>query len=174
MDRISGLMPQTGWSPLLSAVAPKKPPATTVEPASNAANTNSQLGADVDTSSQAQRVQELKARSRDVTLETAVLAQSRAQAMPDPDAPTGPPPTFDVTPLEAKAAELRSVPRQGTEVAYTAESEDTRAPEAEPEAAATQDAAPKEAAPEAPPAPMPSTDWQAGSDTAEPHLDVTR
>lgn len=180
MDRISGLMPQVGWSPLLSMVPPKKAPATTVEPASTSANTNSGLGAEVGSQTQNERVTQLQARDRDLAVETAVLAQSRAQAAPDPDAPTGPPPTFDVTPLEAKAAALMAVPPQEAETAATRPDTGTAAgPEepaqppadpavtAEPQAQATPEAAPQ-------PTPQPAPDWQATSDTAEPSLDVVR
>ncbi|MBZ4021424.1 hypothetical protein CKO11_02965 [Rhodobacter sp. TJ_12] len=181
MDRISGLMPQTGWTPLLAVAPPKKAPATTVEPSANAANTNSGLGANVDSGSQAQRIVELQARSRDVAMETAVLAQSRTAAAPDPDAPTGPPPTFDVTPLEAKAAELHAPPRAKSDTEapdVTPETDAADAP-AEAEAAQTEDSTdarlPDEsAAPEAPATPDTAKGWQASAQTTEPHLDVTR
>ncbi|TQD33452.1 hypothetical protein ACTTAK_13155 [Rhodobacter capsulatus] len=184
MDRISGLMPQVGWSPLLSMVPPKKAPATTVEPANTSSGTNSGMGAEVGTQAQPERSAQLQARNRDVAVETAVLAQSRAEAVPDPDAPTGPPPTFDVTPLEAKAAALMAVPPQ--EEAPAAASAALREPaqppaepavSAEPQAPAPAEAAPRaETAPEpAPqPVPQPTPDWQATSETAEPSLDVVR
>jgi len=57
MDRISGLMPQVGWSPLLTVAAPKTAPASTVEAAANAANTNGGLGANVDTQTSQDRAQ---------------------------------------------------------------------------------------------------------------------
>lgn len=192
MDRISGLMPQIGWSPLLSALPPKSAPATTVEPSANAANTNSGLGAEADGKAQAERIVRLQARNRDVTVETAVLAQSRSAATPDPDAPTGPPPTFDVTPLEAQAAAQRAVPKPVPETEPQAEAS-TEAPAAESSSADVPEAAPEvetEAAkpavpaevPAAPqPAPQtehvaaaPSGDWQATAEAAEPSLDVTR
>lgn len=164
MDRISGLMPQVGWSPLLAVAAPKRAPATTVEPAAKAANTNGGLGANVNTQEQAEKVVQLQTRSEDLAVEAAVLAQSRAAAVPDPDAPTGPPPTFDVTPLEAQAAALRAAPKPEAE---------TEAPEAAPAEAA---APAEETAPEAPAeaAPPAHTDWQATAEApAEPSLDVT-
>jgi len=110
MDQISGLMPQVGWSPMMAAIPPKKAPATTVEPAATAANTNSGLGAETNTQSQRDKVVQLQSRGRDLAVEAAVLAQSRAAAQADPDAITGPPPTFDVSPLEAKAAAMREMP----------------------------------------------------------------
>ena len=184
MDRISGLMPQVGWSPLLSMVPPKKAPATTVEPASTSSGTNSGMGAEVGTQAQAERSTQLQARNRDVMVETAVLAQSRAEAVPDPDAPTGPPPTFDVTPLEAKAAALMAVPPQDSAPApATARAEEPAQPPAEPAVAAEPQAQPAtEAAPRAEaapqpapqPTPQPNPDWQASSETAEPSLDVVR
>lgn len=166
MDRISGLMPQVGWSPLLAVAAPKRAPATTVEPAAKPANTNGGLGANVNTQEQAEKVVQLQARSEDLAVEAAVLAQSRAAAVPDPDAPTGPPPTFEVTPLEAQAAALRAAPKPEAE---------TEAPEAAPAEAPAAEAT-AEAAPEAPAeAPPPAhTDWQATAEApAEPSLDVT-
>ena len=178
MDRISGLMPQVGWSPLLSMVPPKKAPATTVEPANTSSGTNSGMGAEVGTQAQLARSVQLQARNRDVAVETAVLAQSRAEAVPDPDAPTGPPPTFDVTPLEAKAAALMAVPPQETAPApAAARPAEPEQPPAEPSGAAEPKAQPAaEAAPQpAPqPTPQPNPDWQATSDTAEPSLDVVR
>ncbi|MFD2173799.1 hypothetical protein [Rhodobacter lacus] len=186
MDLISGLMPQTGWSPLFSPAAPKTAPATTVEPASTAANTNSGLGAETDAKTQQDRIVQLQAR-RNVTVETAVLAQSRSQAAPDPDAPTGPPPTFDVTPLEARAAELRNPVRQNrTEPAATEEATTPVAPEEpaepaeaaearEPVAETKAEAEPEAPAPAPAPTPAPSAQsWQASSESAVPSLDVTR
>lgn len=194
MDRISGLMPQTGWSPLLSMVPPKKAPATTVEPASTSANTNSGLGAEVGSQAQTDRVAQLQARNRDVAVETAVLAQSRADSVPDPDAPTGPPPTFDVTPLEANAAALKALPPPEPEPDLRAEMREQPAQETaeSPDqveapsgaAPASEPVAPMaEAAPQPAPQPEvkaeravshPASDWQATSDTAEPSLDVVR
>ena len=115
MDRISGLMPQVGWSTLTMPLAVKKAPATTVEPAATAANTNGGMGANVNTQTGGgQAVATAQARAATGSDQTgitqAVLAQVSQNAEPDPDAPTGPPPTFDVTPLEAQAAALRKVP----------------------------------------------------------------
>ncbi|WP_220033748.1 hypothetical protein [Rhodobacter viridis] len=189
-------MPQTGWSPLLSMVPQKKPPATTVEPANTSANTNSGLGAEVGSQNQNERVVQLQARNRDLAVETAVLAQSRSASLPDPDAPTGPPPTFDVTPLEANAAALMAVPPQEPEADPRAEMTETAAqqaaegsaeadpqPQVAPEADTAAPAPKAQAKPE--PAPQPevkveraaahaASDWQATSDTAEPSLDVVR
>lgn len=167
MDRISGLMPQVGWSPLLAVSAPKKAPATTVEPAANAANTNGGMGADVNAQENPAKVVQLQARANDLAMETAVLAQTRAAEAPDPDAPTGPPPTFDVTPLEAQAAELRAVPRGGGTAAPEEAAEPK--PEAAAETEAPQEAAEEPAATSATPG-----NWHASDAAPEPSVDVTR
>lgn len=166
MDQISGLMPQIGWSPSLIVAAPKKAPATTVEPATTSANTNSGLGADVNAQGNASKVVELQARAREAAAQSAVLAQSRANEQPDPDAPTGPPPTFDVTPLEAQAAELRRAPQPEKPVSGAeASSADAQArPEEEAPAQAE----------EAPPATAQKADWHASDAAPEPRVDVTR
>ncbi|OOY06347.1 hypothetical protein [Thioclava sp. F28-4] len=129
MDRISGLMPQVGWSPLLTVAAPKTAPASTVEAAANAANTNGGLGANVDTQTpqdRAQQVRALEARAargastlkeegqdrsaEDASQSPRTLGSRDGGARPDPDALTGPIPTFEVTPLEAQAAALWAAP----------------------------------------------------------------
>ena len=112
MDQISGLMPQIGWSPLGMPATPKKPPASTVEPAAKSASANGGMGAHVDTQTPQDHAQSARLH--------AALAEARVQASdtadnafgptPDPEAPTGPPPTFDVTPLEAMAAAGLSAP----------------------------------------------------------------
>ena len=76
MDRISGLMPQIGWSPLLTPAAPKKAPASTVEPAAKSANINSGMGAQVDTQTaqdRAQQVTDLKAQAESLAPLTQAL-----------------------------------------------------------------------------------------------------
>lgn len=168
MDQISGLMPQVGWSPLMTASAPKKPPATTVEPATTSANTNSGLGANVDAQTKAAKVVELQARAREMAAQTAVLAQSRAAEQPDPDAPTGPPPTFDVTPLEAQAAELRRAP-QPEKPAPVAEAKTAKA-----EAADESETEAPVQAEEPPPVSTHKADWHASDAALEPQVDVTR
>ncbi len=167
MDQISGLMPQIGWSPLLMPATPKKAPASTVEPAAKSANLNSGMEAGVDTQTpqdRAQQVQALKAQAALIVqtaasqstlaglggqnagatgsgAEETVLATLLAgiEPPPDPDAPTGPPPTFDVTPLEAAAARRLAPPE--------ALSPD---PAPEPEAEPPRGAAPAEDGAEAP------------------------
>ncbi len=173
MDRISGLMPQVGWSPLLAVATPKRAPATTVEPAAKSANTNGGMSADVNAQAQAAKVVQLQTRAQDAAVEAAVLAQSRAAEQPDPDAPTGPPPTFDVTPLEAKAAALRAAPKTDAEA--------TPARPARPEPSAQQSSAPEATAePQPEPATQSATqspvqgEWQATAEAPEPSLDVTR
>ncbi|MBD3787761.1 MAG: hypothetical protein IE922_12495 [Sphingomonadales bacterium] len=212
MDRISGLMPQIGWSPLLTPAAPKKAPASTVEPAAKSANINSGMGAEVDTQTpedRAQQVSDLKAQvlafAPGGQMSQATTAASMAgvalaaglmpegdgpsqmiEPPPDPDAPTGPPPTFDVTPLEAAAARRLDPPETvPTEVARIAppepEASDGPAATAAPVAPRADSAPP----PEAPaPAPEQVTTPEAGSaqgdwqrlepEAAEPSLDVTR
>ncbi|SOB93738.1 hypothetical protein [Rhodobacter maris] len=173
MDLISGLMPQTGWSPLFSPATPKVAPATTVEPASTAANTNSGLGAETDAKSQQDRIVQLQAR-RDLAVETAVLAQSRSQASPDPDAPTGPPPTFDVTPLEARAVELRSPTRSDEAAATASEAQDSGAETAEPATAEAREPVSEPASSEPTATAASAQSWQAGSESAPPSLDLIR
>lgn len=202
MDRISGLMPQIGWSPVLMPVAPKHAPATTVEPAAKAANTNGGMGAEVDTQTgqdRAQQVQALQAQTQQAGLpqiaggglEQAVLSQGIAAAQaqsdpdsgppPDPDAPTGPPPTFEMTPLEAEASRRKAVQSVAPVAA------DTVAPDANasiaPETEASVTAPPAAnvpvqpdmaEAPADPHAAAPQGDWQTLDQTPEPSLDVTR
>lgn len=178
MDRISGLMPQVGWSPMMAPAMPKKAPATTVEPAASAANTNGGLGADVNTQGQAAKVVQLPSRGSETGAEQAVLAQSLVAEDPDPDALTGPPPTFEVTPLEAQAAALRAVPPGAPKSDHASVDEVETAPETtEPEATPPAAAAPQEESP----APVPQQtataaqgDWQATATAQEPSLDVTR
>lgn len=211
MDRISGLMPQIGWSPLLTPAAPKKAPASTVEPAAKSANINSGMGAEVDTQTpedRAQQVSDLKAQvlafAPGGQMSQATTAASMAgvalaaglmpegdgpsqmiEPPPDPDAPTGPPPTFDVTPLEAAAARRLDPPETApTEVVQIAppEQEAPDGPEAATPAEPRAVSAPQ---PEASaPAPEPVNTPEAGSaqgdwqrlepEAAEPSLDVTR
>jgi len=186
MDRISGLMPQVGWSPLMTPAMPKKAPATTVEPAATAANTNGGLGADVNTQGQAAKVVQLPSRASESGMEQAVLAQSLAAEDPDPDALTGPPPTFEVTPLEAQAAALRAVPPNEPKVESPAAEAAETTPEAgeapeQPAPSATSAPAPKSAPAEQSPAPAAAQTaqaaqgaWQATAEAQEPSLDVTR
>ncbi len=179
MDRISGLMPQVGWSPLLSVVDTRKAPATTVEPASTSANTNSGLGADVDARTQMARIVQMQARNRDLAVETAVIAQTQPEAPPDPDAPTGPPPTFDVSPLEAQAAALRMAARSAPEATdETGEEEPApKAPETAPDTEARAPMTETTAEPPAEPsggATAASGDWHTSQTSAEKRLDLTR
>ncbi|KFE35843.1 hypothetical protein [Thioclava atlantica] len=122
MDRISGLMPQIGWSPLMVAATPKKAPATTVEPAEKPADAGGGRGANVDTQTPGDHARQVRTLEALVALRKTDAEEKGAgeppdgaagaspEAPPDPDAPTGPPPTFDVTPLEAQAAALREAP----------------------------------------------------------------
>ncbi len=223
MDRISGLMPQIGWSPLLTPAAPKKAPASTVEPAAKSANINSGMGAQVDTQTaqdRAQQVTDLKAQAESLaplTQATQHGAQSASagagggassmagtllaaelvaegessgsviEPPPDPDAPTGPPPTFDVTPLEAQAARRLDPPETAsTEVAEIAPPEaeaplavaESASHAAEATASATVASEPGTSAQPAPVATETAAaqgDWQRlETGGAEPSLDVTR
>ena len=113
MDQISGFLPQMGWSPLLMAATPKKAPASTVEPAAKPANTNAGLSGDADwrtpgDHAQAARVIESLAVARLAAARTG--PEKAITPPPDPEAPTGPAPTFDVTPIEAAVAQLLAVP----------------------------------------------------------------
>ena len=100
-----------------------------------------------------------------------------AEAAPDPDAPTGPPPAFEVTPLEAQAAALRAGPGrlQAEDIAAAGgvQADPTRAAVAL--AQATGAATPSDERP----AVMPQGAWPLGADvrsaaTPGPSLDVTR
>lgn len=129
MDQISGFLPQIGWSPLQMPATPKKPPASTVEPAAKSANTKGGLGAQVDTQTpqdhaQTARLLETIAAASAYELETDGTAQTDAPI--DPDGPTGPPPTFDVTPLEAEAVRRMSVPKTVAEVQDKSDTEAAR------------------------------------------------
>lgn len=178
MDRISGLMPQIGWSPLLMAATPKTAPASTVEPAMKPANTNGGMGADVDTQTPQDHAQQARA--------LGAMAEMRANAArdaggaqdlppPDPDPLTGPLPTFEVTPLQAKAAALKAAPElieaDAPETSDEAEPSDSRA--APREETAPQATAPKDAPPEdrngAPP-----EGWSQVAERPSLSLDVTR
>ncbi|MCL7465044.1 hypothetical protein [Phaeovulum sp. NW3] len=117
MDRISGLMPQIGWSPLLAVAAPKKAPSTTVEAAGGADGARARLGADVGGQTGQPRG---FAGARDQGQGDADAGLYGGEPPPDPDAPTGPPPAFDMTWLEAQAARRRAglpdpPPRDGGE-----------------------------------------------------------
>ncbi len=110
MDQISGLMPQIGWSPLLAVAMPKKAPASTVEPVSATSDTSGGMGAQIDTKTPHDHA----ARARIM----AALAQDGNEnpIWPDPPGQTGPEPTFDTTPLEANAEELKSARESGTDL----------------------------------------------------------
>ncbi|MFT3689326.1 hypothetical protein [Paenirhodobacter sp.] len=107
MDRISGILPQIGWSPAMAPVTAEKPPATTVEAVAASSSVESGLGADVDTQTENDRAAWISAQLRKSgkSAESTVLA--KVQEDIDPNEPVGPPPTFEISPLEAKAAELR-------------------------------------------------------------------
>jgi len=179
MDRISGLMPQIGWSPVLMPAPPKHAPATTVEPAAKAANTNGGMGAEVDTQTGQDRAQQVRAQ----LMQQAVLSQGTATALaqdegdtgppPDPDAPTGPPPTFEMTPLEAEATRRKAVQNVRPMTTDTAPEGPIQGPMTEPAAAPLALSATTKA-PADPPAPAPQGDWQKLDQAPEPSLDLTR
>ncbi|MPQ92219.1 hypothetical protein [Thioclava sp. JE_KL1] len=202
MDRISGLMPQVGWSPLLTVAAPKTAPASTVEAAANAANTNGGLGANVDTQTsqdRAQQVRALEARAargasalkeegqdrgtEDASQPSRTLGRSDGGARPDPDALTGPIPTFEVTPLEAQAAALWAAP-EPVQPADTIQTTDTSTEEpAEVKAPDTAKEARAEPAPQTEDKNDAPSDHRSGASQegwsqvapqVAPNLDVTR
>lgn len=118
MDQISGFLPQIGWSPLQMPATPKRPPASTVEPAAKSANTKGGLSAQVDTQTQqdhAQAARLLEAMAAASAQDIGKDVSAQPEAPIDPDGPTGPPPTFDVTPLEAEAARRMRAPQTLTE-----------------------------------------------------------
>ncbi|WP_147435484.1 hypothetical protein [Paenirhodobacter hankyongi] len=199
MDRISGMLPQIGWSPQLVPAAPKAAPATTVEAASITADTAGGMSANVDTGNGREFLAQLRLLSRQAGADTpggddsetgragAPAIVPRIEAAPDPDAPTGPPPAFEVTPLEAQAAALRAGPGRlqaediaagaspGEDVAAAGEvqADPTRAAVALTQA--TGAAAPSDERP----AVVPQGAWPLGAEvrgaaTPGPSLDVTR
>jgi len=197
MDRISGVLPQIGWSPQMVPAAPKAAPATTVEAASITADTAGGMSANVDTGSGAEFLAQLRLLSRqgsagtsggdDSESEAAPAAVPRIEAAPDPDAPTGPPPAFEVTQLEARAAALRAGPDplQAEDIAAGASSgEDIAAAggvQADPTRAAVALAQATGATTPSDerPATLPQGAWPLGADvrsaaTPGPSLDVTR
>lgn len=102
MDRISGLLPQIGWSPLMAVTTPRKAPSTTVEPATGSAGTEGGMGAEVGAQfSRARDGQAPAPPDQD---------PPRIEPPPDLDQPTGPPPAFEMTFLEAQAARWRADP----------------------------------------------------------------
>ena len=177
MDRIAGLMPQIGWSPLTLPATPKKAPASTVEPAGQSAKNQAGLGAEIDTRTPQDHAQA----AREVAARLGSGAGGQADAKPpapDPDAPTGPPPTFEMTQLQAEAARRKAGPAVA-EPRVKDEANDT-APQADKTTeGADTDPTTKariEARAETLPAPKPAPgrDWPA-LDAPEPHqVDVTR
>lgn len=107
MDRISGLLPQIGWSPLSEAPPPAKAPASTVEPPHGAARAGGGANAGVDTHSGQPR-----APLRPPAHAGGGQGNEAASApdAPDADQPTGPAPTFELTYLEAQALRRRADP----------------------------------------------------------------
>lgn len=178
MDRISGLMPQIGWSPLLMAATPKTAPASTVEPAKKPANSNGGMGADVDTQTPQDHAQQARALGAMAEMR-ANTARDAAQAQglppPDPDPLTGPLPTFEVTPLEAKAAALKAAPELIE--AEAPEAEDAPAPTDTGAAPPAEVAKPETATKDAPPddrSGAPREGWSQVAERPSPSLDVTR
>ncbi|WP_417807894.1 hypothetical protein [Thioclava sp.] len=196
MDRISGLMPQTGWSPLLSPATPKNAPATTVEPAATSADTDDGKSAGTDTQTAQDHAQTARFFSG---IAAARVGVGEAQIEPvgpppDPNAPSGPMPTFDVSPLEEAAARVMAVSAIAgdTDMAASEASEATETPESQGEtpaqdsaikgvassqsgeaaksAAMTQDAAPDTSAAQQ----WQTRPWPQTPQTSVPQLDVTR
>lgn len=174
MDRISGLLPQIGWSPVLAVPAPKKAPATTVEPAAGAGRADGGMGAEVG-------AQPGGARGGKPPAPGAPEGETaRIGPPPDPDAPTGPPPSFEMTYLEARAARWRADP--STAGASDGAPAGDAAPATAEEKAATADRQGKagghreETAPalDPPASPSPRAGWPALAEPPEPSLDLTR
>ncbi|OCX64587.1 hypothetical protein BFP70_11205 [Thioclava sp. SK-1] len=107
MDRITGLNPQVGWSPLLLTPALKVAPATTVEAVVSSANVNGGMGGSVDTQTGEGKAAAALAQS----VKSRTSTDEAAQSVSSSDllsAPAGPPPTFRVTQLQQEAARLRA------------------------------------------------------------------
>lgn len=169
MDQISGLMPQIGWSPLMMPATPKKAPATTVEPAGKSASAQGGMAADVGTQAGQDRAPQAHS-SFDAATGGALQSALMPEPPPDPEAPTGPPPTFEVTPLEAMAAEQLAPPER-------VESPPTRTDDEPSETPGPRDAAPepapRETAPEPAPAQKPEG-WSSLKAPEDPTVDITR
>lgn len=188
MDRISGVLPQIGWSPQLVPAAPKAAPATTVEPVRSSADTAGGMGADVDTGSGTDFVARIRSLLRQdgagAGPDAARAIVPRIEAAPDPDAPTGPPPAFEVTPLEAHVAALRPRPLHEMSSLRAPAGEDLAATGAVQVAPMRPAVAPAQASATAPasderPATLPRGAWPLGTGVRGavppgPSLDVTR
>lgn len=191
MDRISGVLPQIGWSPQLVPAAPKAAPATTVEPVRSSADTAGGMGADVDTGSGTDFVARIRSLLRQdgagadpAGPDAARAIVPRIEAAPDPDAPTGPPPAFEVTPLEAHVAALRPRPLHEMSSLRAPAGEDLAATGAVQVAPMRPAVAPAQASATAPasderPATLPRGAWPLGAEVRGavapgPSLDVTR
>lgn len=188
MDRISGVLPQIGWSPQLVPAAPKAAP---VEPVRSSADTAGGMGADVDTGSGTDFVARIRSLLRQdgagadpAGPDAARAIVPRIEAAPDPDAPTGPPPAFEVTPLEAHVAALRARPLHEMSSLRASAGEDLAATGAAQVAPMRPAVAPAQASATAPasderPATLPRGAWPLGAGvrgavTPGPSLDVTR
>ncbi len=197
MDRISGVLPQIRWSPQLVPAAPKAAPATTVEVVRSSADTAGRMGANVDTGSGTDFVARIRgllrqdgagerAGANPAGPDAAGAIVPRIEAAPDPDAPTGPPPAFEVTPLEAHVAALRARPRPLHEVSSLRASagKDLAATGAVQVAPMRPAVAPEQASATVPPsderpAVVPRGAWPLGAEVRGavppgPSLDVTR
>ncbi|HEY0213702.1 MAG TPA: hypothetical protein VGC40_08965 [Paenirhodobacter sp.] len=119
MDRISGVLPQVGWTPSQMPIAAAKPPASTVEPATAISSARSGMDAGVDTQTPEDRASQAQSqiharRASTVHSESAVLAQSQTI---NPDAPSGPRPTFEISPMEVRVAQLSAPPEMNADIA---------------------------------------------------------
>jgi hypothetical protein len=112
MDRISGLLPQTGWSPLLSPATPKTAPASTVEPAAKSADTGGGQSAGTDTQTAQDHAQTARLFGGIAATygESEPAQREPVGPPPDPNAVAGPMPTFEVSPLEQAAARVLAHP----------------------------------------------------------------
>lgn len=110
MDRISGLLPQIGWSPLSEAPPPAKAPASTVEPPHGAARAGGGADAGVDTHSGQPRAPLRPPAHAGGGQGNEAASAPDAPDAPDADQPTGPAPTFELTYLEAQALRRRADP----------------------------------------------------------------
>lgn len=104
MDRISALLPMSGWTAVVQPADSGPAPATRVEPVAAASPTSGGLGTGVDTRAGRER-EGSRDSSKDSARDTAQARDQTATRI-DPDAPSGPPPAFDVSPLEAELERL--------------------------------------------------------------------
>lgn len=108
MDGISGIFPQMGWSSATAQAVAENKPATTVDSISAISDAAGGLYTSNDTQGRSSQFSEKFSisNSGERILESKFLSIAREKI--DPDMPSGPPPTFEITPIESRIAELNN------------------------------------------------------------------